>query len=149
MVDFILSRPELIWFVIGFLLFVLELVIPGFVIFFFGIGAWVTSLICLIFEPGINLQVLVFIIVSVIALVTLRKFLTNKFFASKDIPGQNADDDFTGSTAIALNSFDPGVTGKVEYRGTNWQAESSKPIEQGQVVVIVSKENLKLIVKPK
>ncbi len=30
----IFSRPELIWFIIGLLLFLLELVLPGFVIFF-------------------------------------------------------------------------------------------------------------------
>jgi len=149
MVEFILSRPELIWFVIGFLLFVLELVIPGFVIFFFGIGAWVTSLVCLIFEPGINLQVLVFIIFSVITLVTLRKFLTKKFFASKDTPGMDMDDDFTGSTAVALSSFGPGETGKVEYRGSYWQASSSSEIKEGQQVVIKSKETVKLIVEPK
>ncbi len=149
MVDFILSRPELIWFIIGFLLFVLELLIPGFVIFFFGIGAWATSLLCLIFEPGINIQVLVFIIISVVTLVTLRKFLTNKFFASKDTPGMDADDDFTGTTAVALNSFGPGETGKVEYRGSYWQATSSSAIKEGQQVVIRSKETVKLIVEPK
>ncbi len=149
MVDFILSRPELIWFVIGFVLFVLELVIPGFVIFFFGIGAWVTSLMCLIFEPGINLQVFVFILFSVISLITLRKSLAKKFFASKDVSGMDMDDDFTGNTALALNSFNPGETGKVEYRGSSWQASSTSAIKEGQEVVIKSKKNIKLIVEPK
>jgi len=149
MVDFILSRPELIWFVIGFILFVLELVMPGFVIFFFGIGAWVTSLMCLIFEPGINLQVFVFILFSVIALITLRKSLAKKFFASKDVPGMDMDDDFTGNTALALNSFGPGETGRVEYRGSSWQASSTSAIKKGQEVVIKSKKNIKLIVEPK
>jgi len=41
-------------------LFLLELVLPGFVIFFFCVGAWITALLCLVTEPGVNLQVVVF-----------------------------------------------------------------------------------------
>ena len=48
MIENILSRPELMWFILGLILFLLELVIPGFFIFFFGLGAWVTALVCLI-----------------------------------------------------------------------------------------------------
>ena len=47
----IFSKPELVWFIAGLGLFLLELVLPGFVIFFFGIGAWVTALICLVAQP--------------------------------------------------------------------------------------------------
>ncbi|MFZ0280832.1 MAG: NfeD family protein, partial [Bacteroidales bacterium] len=63
----ILSRPEMIWFIIGLVLFLLELVLPGFVIFFFGVGAWITALLCLIANPGINLQVVVFAVTSVLS----------------------------------------------------------------------------------
>ena len=69
----ILSRPELVWFIIGLIFFLLELVLPGFFIFFFGVGAWVTALLCLIAEPGVNIQALVFAVTSVLSLVALRK----------------------------------------------------------------------------
>ena len=83
MTETIFSRPELFWFLIGLGLFLLELVIPGFFIFFFGLGAWVTALVCLIGEPGINLQIIIFAITSVLSLIGLRRIIQKKFFYSK------------------------------------------------------------------
>jgi len=80
----IFSRPELVWFIIGLVLFLLELVLPGFVIFFFGVGAWVTALLCLIANPGINLQAIVFGATSILSLVLLRKMIQKRFFYSKE-----------------------------------------------------------------
>lgn len=48
----IFSKPELVWFIIGLVLFLLELVLPGFVIFFFGVGAWVTTASLPDSQPG-------------------------------------------------------------------------------------------------
>lgn len=149
MIDFITLRPELFWFIMGFILFVLELIIPGFVIFFFGLGAWFTSFICLILNPGINIQVIIFAFVSIISLLTLRKYLNSKFFASRDDPEIDVDDDFTGRTAVAISSFDAGSTGRIEFRGSHWNAESTSDIKEGQEVVIVNKNNVTMIVKPK
>ena len=39
--------------------------------------------------------------------------------------------------------------GKVEFKGTTWKAESNFKITTGQTVIIVNKENVKLIVEPK
>ena len=59
---FVLYTITLVLFVgIGLGLFLMELVIPGFFIFFFGLGAWVTALVCLIGNPGVNLQIIIFI----------------------------------------------------------------------------------------
>ena len=80
----IFSKPELVWFIIGLVLFLLELVLPGFVIFFCGVGAWVTALLCLIANPGINLQAIVFAVTSILSLVLLRKMIQRRFFYSKD-----------------------------------------------------------------
>ena len=90
----IFSRPELIWFIVGLLLFLLELVLPGFVIFFFGVGAWITALLCLIADPGFNLQAIVFAVTSVISLLLLRKMIQKKFFYSKEELSQEVEDEF-------------------------------------------------------
>jgi inner membrane protein len=145
----IFSRPEMIWFIIGLVLFLLELVVPGFVIFFFGVGAWVTALVCLIADPGINLQALIFVVVSVLALVGLRKMITKKFFYSKDNRSEAVEDEFTGKEAIAITDFGSDKKGKVEFKGTNWTAESGSEIKAGQTVIIIEKESFKLIVEPK
>jgi membrane protein implicated in regulation of membrane protease activity len=149
MSETIFSKPEMIWFIIGLVLFLLELVVPGFVIFFFGVGAWVTALVCLIAEPGVNLQAVIFVVVSVLALVGLRKIIQKKFFYSKDNRAEAVEDEFTGKEAIAIADFGSDKKGRVEFKGTQWKAESGSEIKAGQTVIIIEKENFKLIVEPK
>ncbi|MCU0409101.1 MAG: NfeD family protein [Bacteroidales bacterium] len=149
MISNILSRPELFWFILGLLLFLFELVLPGFFIFFFGLGAWVVSLICLIANPGINLQIVIFAFVSVLTLVTLRRIIQKKFFYSKGTESADVEDEFTGKEAIALGDFGPGKKGSVEFKGTPWKAESISDINKGDEVIITEKNNFTLIVKPK
>ena len=147
--DFITNRPELVWFILGLILLLMELVLPGFVIFFFGVGAWITALVCLFSNPGINLQVVIFAVTSLIALLAFRKMIQNKFIYNKhDISGE-IEDEFTGKEAVAVADFGADKTGKVEFKGTIWSAESKSKIHAGQIVIIVEKDSFKLIVEPK
>ena len=68
----ILSDPAVIWFMVGLGLLLLELAIPGLVILFFGVGAWVTALVCALSDINLNLQILIFLIASLLRLVLLR-----------------------------------------------------------------------------
>jgi membrane protein implicated in regulation of membrane protease activity len=145
----IFSRPELLWFLIGLVLFLMELVVPGFVIFFFGVGAWVTALICLIFHPGTNLQIIIFAITSVASLIALRRMIQKKFFYGGTDEAKEVEDEFTGKEGLALTDFGPGRKGKVEFKGTTWSATSGKEIKEGQQVTIVQKDSFNLIVEPK
>ena len=149
MVEHILSKPELFWFMIGLGLFLLELVIPGFFIFFFGLGAWVTALVCLIGNPGINVQIIIFAITSVLSLLGLRRIIQKKFFYSKVDKSGEVEDEFTGKEALAATDFGGQLTGKVEFKGTMWNAESLSEIKTGQRVIILKKDSFKLFVEPK
>jgi membrane protein implicated in regulation of membrane protease activity len=145
----IFTKPELVWFIVGLGLFLLELVIPGFFIFFFGLGAWVAALACLIWEPGPNLQIIIFAFASVLTLIGLRKIIQKKFFYSKGTESDDVEDEFTGKEAIAKTEFNVGSTGKVEFKGTRWDAESASDISEGQRVIVLKKDSFKLIVEPK
>ncbi|NSW95508.1 MAG: NfeD family protein [Bacteroidales bacterium] len=145
----IFSKPELIWFLIGLLLFLLELVLPGFVIFFFGVGAWITALVCLIGNPGINLQIIIFAVTSVVSLALLRRMIQKRFFFSKEGLSEAVEDEFTGREATALTDINPQKEGKVDFKGTTWKAESEADIRAGQKVIIKGKDNFKLFVEPK
>ncbi len=149
MITNLLSRPELFWFILGLGLFLLELVMPGFIIFFFGLGAWITALICLIANPGTNLQIIIFAISSVILLIALRRIIKKKFLFSKGNQSENVEDEFTGKEALARIDFGGLKQGKVDFKGTTWTAESSTEIKAGQRVVIIEKDSFKLIVEPK
>lgn len=149
MFENIFSRPELLWFILGLVLLLLELVIPGFFIFFFGLGAWVAALACLIWDPGVNLQIIIFAVTSVLTLIGLRRMIQRKFFYVKEEDSQRVEDEFTGKEAIVLADLGPGLTGKVEFKGTSWKAESASEIKTGQRAIIIRKEDFKLIVEPK
>jgi membrane protein implicated in regulation of membrane protease activity len=146
----IFSRPEIVWFLLGLLLFLAELALPGFFIFFFAVGAWVTALVCLIGNPSTNWQIVIFALTSVITLATLRKMIQRKFFdGNSSLGSDSVEDEFTGREARAVSNFGPGRRGKVEFKGTIWDAESVIEIEEGQIVIITGKENFKLYVKSK
>ena len=146
----VFSKPEVIWFIIGLALFLLELVLPGFIIFFFGVGAWITALLCLLPNPpSINLQIIIFAVTSVLSLLALRKIIQRKFFYSKVDRSSAVEDEFTGKEAIATANFSSEKKGKVEFKGTTWNAESQSDIKKGQTVIIIEKESFKLIVEPK
>jgi inner membrane protein len=149
MITPIFSRPEIFWFILGLGLFLLELVIPGFIIFFFGLGAWITALVCLIATPGTNLQIIIFAVTSVLSLMILRRIIQKKFFYSKGNQSDDVEDEFTGKEAIARVDFGGAREGKVEFKGTTWTSESASDIKQGQRVIIIEKDSFKLIVEPK
>jgi membrane protein implicated in regulation of membrane protease activity len=149
MFENIFSKPELLWFILGLILFLLELVIPGFFIFFFGLGAWAAALACLIWDPGVNLQIIIFAVVSVATLVALRRMIQKKFFYVKEEDAQKVEDEFTGREALVVEDILPGTTGKVEFKGTNWKAESKTELKTGSRAIITGKEDFKLIVEPK
>lgn len=145
----IFSRPEIFWFLLGLVLFLLELATPGFFIFFFGLGAWVTALVCLTLSPGTNLQILIFAAVSVLSLLGLRKAIQKKFFYTRGTQSEDVEDEFTGKEAIAKTDFGGDKHGKVEFKGTTWTAESESEIRKGQRVIITGKDSFKLLVQPK
>jgi inner membrane protein len=149
MISNIFSRPELFWFFTGLGLFLLELVIPGFFIFFFGLGAWITAIVCIIGKPGTNLQIILFAVTSVLTLIALRRLIKKKFFYSRYTESDDVEDEFTGKEALATNDFGGMKNGKVEFKGTTWTAESKSEIKTGQRVIIIEKDSFKLIVEPK
>jgi membrane protein implicated in regulation of membrane protease activity len=151
MIKTIFTNPELFWFILGLVLLLLELATPGFFVFFFGLGAWVTAVVCLIGNPGsiTNFQMIIFVLTSVVTLVTLRRIIQKKFFYSRESLSEEVEDEFTGREAVASADFDAGNPGKVEFKGTTWKAESKVAIKKGQTVTIIQKENFKLHVEPK
>jgi inner membrane protein len=149
MFEVILDRPELFWFALGLVLFLLEVVVPGFIIFFFGVGAWVTALVCLLFDPGTNLQIVIFGITSILSLIALRRIIQKKFFYNKENLSEEVEDEFTGKEGIATADFNSENRGKIEFKGTSWKAESKSAIKEGQTVIVIEKVNFTLIVEPK
>ncbi len=146
------ASAELLWFLVGLILLLSELALPGLVIIFFGVGAWVTAiLVGLGILPEFNGQLMVFLVSSILALVLFRKKGKNYFEGrvSREWNPTASMEDVRGQRAVAINAIVPNAqNGKVEFHGTSWNADSDVPITQGQVVEIIEQNNLRLKVKP-
>ena len=145
------ANVELYWFLIGVVLMLAEMVIPGFVIFFFGIGAWITAACVWIgIADSFNIQLIIFLVSSILTLILFRKE-GQKYFKGR-VSGKMDDvaklDDLSGEHATVIEKIVPHRSGKVEFHGTSWNADADMEIPKGATVEILSRKNLTLIVKP-
>lgn len=147
-----LLTPEFIWCVLGIIMLLAEFVMPGFVIFFFGIGALFVALLCFLTETlSINAQLIIFLISSILLLIVLRRWFKAIFqgiFGSKNKMPINIKTN-VGETAVVTKKITPLEKGRVEFHGSMWSAEASAEIAEGTTVVIVEQNNLTFKVKPK
>ncbi|MCT4589053.1 MAG: NfeD family protein [Carboxylicivirga sp.] len=143
----ILSNVAVIWFVAGAALLLLEFIIPGVFILFFGIGAWVTALCVYLFEPSLAVQFLIFSTSSVLALILLRKVLLKKLYKMPDAV-DDPDEEFIDGIGECITNIRPDSDGKVEFKGTTWSASAGTEINMGTKVKIIRKVGLLLEVEP-
>jgi membrane protein implicated in regulation of membrane protease activity len=136
----------LFWLIIGLALMLLEMAAPGFILFFFGIGGLVTSLVALIGLEDIALQMVIFIVTSLVTLILFRKKWKNVFKGGYKLAKTTGDeqfDDYIGKRAIVKKDINPeGIGGKIEFHGTLWNAIADTFIAEGKTVEIISRENL-------
>ncbi len=142
-----LSNPGLIWLIIGVILFVLEMAVPGFVLFFFGLAAWITALGCYIFPWSLNTQLAVFLVSSLVSLFSLRSVVKKVFLgdAKDDAPDSIMANG--GEKCLVSAAIRPPAEGQVKFSGTFWRAEAEEDIEEGTVVEIVEQKDLLITVK--
>lgn len=142
------TNPPFVWFVIGIVLALLELAVPGLIIIFFAFGAILVSILSYFIDMDVAIQIMLFVIASVSSLVLLRKKLKTRFFLEGKNSSTSEDDEFTGQQVTVIEDILPNQNGKVEFKGANWKAKSDAPIKAGSTAQIIGKESICLIVKP-
>jgi membrane protein implicated in regulation of membrane protease activity len=140
--------PWWAWLVLGLGLILLELLTPpSFYLMFFGVGALVLGAIASLRLP-IPLwgEWLLFSGFSIAAVLLLRRPLLAKFYRHGQRPALN---DMVGETALALEDLAVGATGRVELRGTTWNARNfgAYPVARGQRCMVEKTEGLLLWVR--
>jgi len=144
MEDFLNS--SVLWFGIGLVLFLLEFILPGFIFFFFGIGAWIVAILTLFTDISLNVQLAIFLASSIVSVLLFRNYLKNKLGVDKKYP-QVLEDEYVGKIALAETPLGPGINGKVEFKGASWDALSEDAIAPGENVIITETRSILLIVK--
>ncbi len=128
----------LIWFVAGVGLAFLELLMPAFILVFFGLGCWVVAGALLIWSLTLTEQLLLFIVATICSIVLLRKWLMNIFRGRLTDQSTMGFDDFPqGERVTVTKRITPDVNGRIQFRGTFWDAAADEAIEEDEVVEIV------------
>ena len=137
------------WLAIFVILLIIEIVTIGLTTIWFAGGALAAMAAGLIgFETGI--QILVFLVVSVLLLVLTRPIAVKYF--NQERQKTNAES-LIGQQALVLEDIDTlQAAGLVEVRGQEWSAKTDEPngkIAKNKVVVIEGIQGVKLIVREK
>ena len=133
------------WLYLGAGIMLLELITPGFVIFFFGLAAATVGVIRFLVGDAFDLtwQVSAFSILSILYILFLRK-LFKKIFLGDVATDKSVDDDITGSVGVVTQAVEPPLSGRVMLRDAEWSAQAPYPIANGERVKVVSRDNLTL-----
>ena len=142
-------NPVLVWFFVGMVMFLLELVAPGLIVFFFGVGAWIVAVIFYFVPISVNEQLVLFLAASLISLIFIRRWLKETFLGHMKAQQslQEEMDDITGKKVVVIEDITPQKAGKVELYGTHWTAEAAENISAGTTVEVVSRDSVTLKVK--
>ena len=133
---------SLIWFLIGVVFLVSEILLSGFILIFFTAGCWIVALVTWLFEIELTSQIFIFVASSLTLLFTLRKY-SLKIFTGKT--RESIDDHYMdskiGKTAIVTKTISPNLPGEIKFMGSFWRANAEEAIEEGQSVLIESQES--------
>jgi membrane protein implicated in regulation of membrane protease activity len=137
------------WLALGLVLVLLEMAASGgFYVIFFGIAAIAIGALHLLNLAGpVWFQLLLFSVLSVGSLM----FFRNPVIRLLKLDQGAADvDTLAGEIALPLEDIAPGEVGRVELRGTIWQARNASGalITRGRRTVVRRVDRLMLFIEP-
>ncbi|MHB9155928.1 MAG: NfeD family protein, partial [Endomicrobiales bacterium] len=133
-----------LWIISSVALFIVEILTPG--AFFFaclGVGALFAG-IAQALELPYGLPYMVFVVVSVVSIYTVRP-IAKRFFKQND--KRSNVDALMGQKAWVTEAISPTHLGMVKIEGELWRAEAGETIEPGNWVEVVAVKGTRLEVK--
>ncbi len=135
-----------LWLYAGAALMFLEILSPGFVIFFFGLAAATVGGLLFVVEFSATVQVILFTVLSLAYLFTLRRFVRGVFMGdTQETP--SIDDEFKGRLGEVVAEIRPDLPGRVLVGDAEWTAEAGETLAPGTKVRVVARRNLTLRVE--
>jgi membrane protein implicated in regulation of membrane protease activity len=133
---------------LGAFLMMMELLAPGFVVFFFGLSAMTVGVCRFAFGEAFTStwQVAAFSAFSVVYLVVLRRWLKSVFGGDRVDGRSDLENTLVGRVGTVVEAVNPPLPGRVEVGDARWTAVSGAPLSEGTAVKVVKQENLTLTV---
>ncbi len=138
---------SIIWLIIFILTLIIEGLTVGLVSIWFSIGA-LGAFIATYFTENTIIQLFVFVIISIIALIITRP-LTKKYLAKEKT--KTNYNDLIGKTGIVIENITDKKMGIVKIKNQTWSAINSTKgtLKKDEEVEVLSIEGVKLIVRKK
>lgn len=136
-----------VWLVAALLLFVAEMIAPGFWLLSVAVGALGAGLVALVL-PGVLAPALTFAAGTLLSLLGIRPFLLRHLHPTGSEIKTNVDA-LAGKLGIVSERIDPGTgKGRVVVEGEDWRAAAlmDVPLEPGTRVMVVRVEGATLYV---
>ena len=132
------------WIIGGLILAALEMVVPGFVLIWFGVAGVVTGILAFFFHDWV-VQLAVFAGLSAL-LVTLSQLISRRLTKSEPEPvGANR---LRGVEGRVLSDIKASGFGRVKVGGEEWRATAKQAIAGGETVKVIGVEGTHLVVEP-
>lgn len=137
---------SIIWLIIVAVMIVIEIISLGLTTIWFGIGA-VGAAVAAWMGYGIWVQLVVFAVLSVVAMALCRPFAIR--YLNRDKEKTNVEN-VVGKTVVVSKKIDNEMaSGEVKLNGIEWTArsEDGRVIPENERVTVTAVEGVKLIVK--
>lgn len=136
----------LYWVIAALLLFIVELFTSGFAVICLSIGA-IGGAITAASDASIEMQLLTFAIVSMVAIICVRPLLKRLFFKNGEKVATNASA-MVGKRGVVCQEVDED-SGRVMVEGVDWRAKSEdgELLPIGTKVVVTAIDSVVLTVK--
>lgn len=145
----------LIWLAVGLALIGVELLVPGLVVVFLGLGAVATAALrWLGLIEGMPASVVTFVVSSVVMVLGLRSTAKKWFPAEESVYDDDEVMRAYGSVVEVLEDVselgdDEKPAGRIRYEGTSWPAATTEGVlKKGARARLVVREDLAWIVEP-
>lgn len=137
------------WLTAGVVCLIIEVFTPSFFAASLGIGA-IASSVGAAFGVSLEIQLLLFSLVSLISIFALRPLITKYLYQGSDVR-TNADA-LIGRTGLVIATIDPSTNqGRMRIDGDEWQfslVDEHSSVRIGDKLRVVHRESIILIVEP-
>ena len=140
--------PAQYWLIAAIVLFILEVITPGFVLANLAVAAIAASAAAW-FGASLNVQLIVFVVTCLVSFVTLRPLLKRTIMKGKHAVPTGTDALIGRVVRVTEDIPPPPEVGRVQIDGDSWQAVSqhATPIAMGATVRILRVESASVYVE--
>lgn len=139
--------PAVIWVCLGVVLFIFEIMTPGFVIACFGIGCFAAA-ITQVADLGLTWQLAAFCVGTLLSLLLFRPIVLKRIHNTTPQSTTNAHA-LIGQVGVVSTAFDDVMfEGRVKVGGDDWKARTATALAVGTRVIVEKVEGVTLTVRP-